>query len=213
MTNFKFPYFSRSIGEFWKRWHISLSSWFRDYVYVPLGGSRNGKLITLRNVSIVFLLSGIWHGANWTFVVWGAFHAVLFIPSIFWKAQDSTEVVAQHSVFPGLKETMQLILTFSLVCVGWIFFRSDTLGQALEFITRFTIAGNPLSLFGKTNTYLLVSGIVVLGIGQLLVTDWMNRKKEFVTFRYGMLMCVLYISEICFFGSFKNQFEFIYFQF
>lgn len=213
MTNFKFPYFARSIGEFWKRWHISLSSWFRDYVYIPLGGSRHGKLITLRNVGIVFLLSGIWHGANWTFVVWGALHALLFIPSIFFRTKNVTEVVAQHTVFPNVKEVMQLVVTFSLVCVAWVFFRSDSLSQALEFLTRFTIAGNPLTFFGKTNTSLLLSGVVVLGIGQLVVTDWMNRKKEFVTFRYGIMMCVCYIIEICFLGSFKNQFEFIYFQF
>ena len=125
MSNFKFPYFSRNIGEFWRRWHISLSTWFRDYLYIPLGGSKEGKLKSIRNILIIFLVSGFWHGSNWTFVLWGLFHSVLFIPSFISKTNRkyTTSIIAENSLLPSLKELYQIGTTFIFVTIGWVFFR------------------------------------------------------------------------------------------
>ena len=138
MTNFKYPYFSRNIGEFWRRWHISLSTWFRDYLYIPLGGSRVSKLLNIRNVFVIFLVSGFWHGANWTFVFWGAIHAILYIP-VFLMGRNrlyADNVIAQNSWLPSLKEVFQVALTFTLVTFSRIFFRSESITDAFGFIGR-----------------------------------------------------------------------------
>ncbi|WP_313790896.1 MBOAT family O-acyltransferase [Flagellimonas allohymeniacidonis] len=135
MSNFKFPYFSRDIAEFWRRWHISLSTWFRDYLYIPLGGSRVKKILTIRNVFIIFLVSGLWHGANWTFVVWGLLHAVLFLPLFFLKSNrrylDTPNVL--NSVHTFFSEVPRILWTFAMVTFGWIFFRSESLGEAVHY--------------------------------------------------------------------------------
>jgi len=138
MSNFKFPYFSRNIGEFWRKWHISLSTWFRDYLYIPLGGSKEGKWKSLRNIFIIFLVSGFWHGANWTFVVWGLFHAVLFIPSFVLKTNRKyvSSIIAEKSILPSPKEAVQALTTFILVTIGWVFFRSETIDDTFNYFFK-----------------------------------------------------------------------------
>ena len=138
MSNFKFPYFSRNIAEFWRRWHISLSTWFRDYLYIPLGGSRGGKKKTIRNVLIIFLVSGLWHGANWTFIVWGGIHALLFIPLLV-KGKNrfyvnKSLVTSKFAV--GIRDSGNMLMTFVLVSVAWIFFRAQTISEAFRYVTR-----------------------------------------------------------------------------
>ena len=139
MTNFKFPYFSRDIAEFWRRWHISLSTWFRDYLYIPLGGSRVSKPKAIRNVFVIFLVSGFWHGANWTFIVWGGIHALLFIP-LFLRGtnrKNTSDVVAEGRWLPSPRELLQMGWTFTAVTIAWVFFRADSVGIAMDYLTAF----------------------------------------------------------------------------
>ena len=135
MRNFNVPYFSRDIAEFWRRWHISLTTWFRDYVYIPLGGSRVSKAKVIRNTFVIFLLSGFWHGANWTFITWGAYHAILFLPLIMTgKNRKYTNQIAEGRLLPTLKEVGQMLVTFALAMFGWIVFRSESIRQAWEYV-------------------------------------------------------------------------------
>ena len=172
MRNFNFPYFSRSIPEFWRRWHISLTTWFRDYIYFPLGGSRCDKWKIIRNVYIVWGVSGLWHGANWTFVCWGLFHATLLaIYNIFGINTKYKQVVAYGKYLPNIRETMQIALTFFLTVIGWIIFRAESMTQAVDFLTamvsnRFFDAS---ALHGVTYIY--------FGIA-LLAVEWLQRDKQ-----------------------------------
>ncbi|MFI5161138.1 MAG: MBOAT family O-acyltransferase [Sphingobacteriales bacterium] len=138
LSNFNFPYFSRDIAEFWRRWHISLTSWFRDYLYIPLGGSKKGKLITVRNVFIVFLISGFWHGANWNFIVWGGIHACAFLPLLLLNKNRKhvNTIVAAERNLPTIKELAQMIITFGFVTFAWIFFRMHNFSDSLGYIKR-----------------------------------------------------------------------------
>jgi len=123
--NFSFPYFSRDIAEFWRRWHMSLSTWFRDYLYIPLGGSRGGTWMKIRNTFIIFLVSGFWHGANWTFVIWGFLNALYFLPLLLAKRnRNNLDVVAQDNVLPSPMELFKMLMTFGLTVIAWIFFRA-----------------------------------------------------------------------------------------
>src|SRR5690606_34552897 len=132
MRNFNFPYFSRDIAEFWRRWHISLSTWFRDYLYIPLGGSRGGIWLKVRNTFIIFIVSGFWHGANWTFIVWGALNAIYFLPLLLTNNnRNNLEIVAQGKYFPTWKEWLAMCITFGLTVFAWIFFRAENIGHAL----------------------------------------------------------------------------------
>jgi D-alanyl-lipoteichoic acid acyltransferase DltB (MBOAT superfamily) len=133
MTNFKYPYFSRDIAEFWRRWHISLSSWFRDYVYIPLGGSNGTVRRTVINVFIIFLVSGFWHGANWTFVAWGALNALYFVP-IFLMKKNRKNLDHVDSFWPGTRNFLNILLTFSLTVLAWIFFRAENMAHAFDYI-------------------------------------------------------------------------------
>jgi alginate O-acetyltransferase complex protein AlgI len=137
MKNFAFPYFSRDIAEFWRRWHISLSTWFRDYLYIPLGGSRGGKLMNLRNVFVIFLVSGFWHGANWTFILWGGLNALYFLP-LMWGNRHRTNIntVAQGKLLPAFREFVQMGSTFFLTVLAWIIFRADNLSHALSYYKK-----------------------------------------------------------------------------
>ena len=174
MRNFNNPYFSRDIAEFWRRWHISLTTWFRDYVYIPLGGSRVGKWKIVRNTFVIFLVSGIWHGANWTFLAWGAYHAVLFLPLILLgKNRKYTGQVAEGRLLPTWKEALQMLLTFALVVIGWIIFRVETIGQVWEImkgICNVSLFSMPMVVVGLKRTSLFI----VL----LLVVEWIDRTKE-----------------------------------
>ena len=137
-SNFKFPYFSRDIGEFWRKWHISLSTWFRDYLYIQLGGSKGNKLQSIRNIFIIFIVSGFWHGANWTFIIWGFIHATLYIPLFLTgrNKQYTSTVVAEDRWFPNLKELFQMGITFFLVSLAWVFFRSQDLISAIDYLSK-----------------------------------------------------------------------------
>lgn len=170
MRNFAYPYFSRDIGEFWRRWHISLSTWFRDYVFFPLGWLRRGKLLGVRNVVITFTLSGLWHGANWTFISWGFLNGLYFIPQIIKGGQKrQSAIVAQGKLWPSLKELRQMLATFSLVLVAWIFFRADSLSHAFAYIYRI-----PTSRFSGAANYNHLLFLVCLA---LLLVEWFQRHK------------------------------------
>ena len=137
LRNFAFPYFSRDIAEFWRRWHISLSTWFRDYLYIPLGGSKGGPWFKLRNTFIIFLVSGFWHGANWTFIAWGFLNAVYFLPLLFTgENRKNLNTIAEGKIFPTLKETANMAFTFILTSFAWIFFRAESITHAIHYITQ-----------------------------------------------------------------------------
>src|SRR5690606_17405213 len=135
LKNFNFPYLSRSIAEFWRRWHISLNTWFRDYLYIPLGGSQGGNWMRIRNTFAIFLVSGFWHGANWTFIIWGGLNALYMMPSMLFKTnRKNLNVVAENSIFPNVKEIIQMFTTFLLAAFAWIFFRAESVGHAISYI-------------------------------------------------------------------------------
>lgn len=210
MRNFNNPYFSRDIAEFWRRWHISLTTWFRDYIYIPLGGSRVPKAKVIRNTFIIFLVSGLWHGANWTFVVWGAYHAFLFLPLILLgKNRKYTNMVAEGRCLPTFKECGQMLLTFALVVIGWIIFRADTLGMAWDYLCRIFTAGSLKPVKG---------GLTFINIGLMLIVEWIQRSQShsFVLdkIRSHILKYAIYVDiAILLFFSYTNSESFIYFQF
>lgn len=210
MRNFNNPYFSRDIAEFWRRWHISLTTWFRDYIYIPLGGSRVPKAKVIRNTFVIFLVSGLWHGANWTFVVWGAYHAFLFLPLILLgKNRKYTDIVAAGQHYPTLRELGQIVLTFALVVLGWIIFRADSLGMAWDYIGRLFTSGS-LKPIGSTLT--LISILLMLAV------EWLHRQKthglEISYLNSHILKYTIYIGlAILMFFSYTNSESFIYFQF
>ena len=213
VKNFNVPYFSRDIAEFWRRWHISLTTWFRDYVYIPLGGSRCSKAKIVRNTFVIFLLSGFWHGANWTFIAWGAYHAILFLPLIITgNNKRYRDTVAEGRVLPSFKELAQLLLTFSIVVLGWILFRSDTILDAWSYICR--LFSN--SLFTKPDAH-GVSGFSV-AICLMLLVEWVQRFKEH-PFDLGcipsrVVRYAIYLALILIIISLGGHTEnFIYFQF
>ncbi len=176
LSNFKFPYFSRDVAEFWRRWHISLSSWFRDYLYIPLGGSKNGKYKAIRNTFIIFLTSGFWHGASWNFIAWGLIHACGFLPLLLLNRNRKhvSDVIAQDRKLPYLKELWQMTSTFAFVTFACVFFRLSDISTAFDFIRRIfvEIYINPLGNlhFGGKQ---LIPLIFLLVIG-----DWFLRNDE-----------------------------------
>ena len=209
--NFNVPYFSRDIAEFWRRWHISLTTWFRDYLYIPLGGSRVSKAKVVRNTFIIFLVSGLWHGANWTFVVWGAYHALLFLPLILLgKNRRYTNIVAEGHLLPSFKEFVQMLMTFVFAVFGWIIFRSENISQSFEYISN---------IFQRDLiTVPHIPGITSLFILVMLVTEWLTRTKEHglsiecikqhwlrITIYYILIFCIIFYSS--------ESEAFIYFQF
>jgi len=214
LRNFAYPYFSRDIAEFWRRWHISLTTWFRDYLYIPLGGSRGGKLQTIRNTLIIFLVSGFWHGANWTFIMWGAFHAVLFFPLLLLqKNRKNTNSVAEGRLFPTVMEIFQMSSTFLLVVFGWIFFRAQSISVALDYIRRIF----DKSIFSAPGYTIGISRII-LSILLLISVEWFQRNKkhglELSMVKPQILKFSIYyflIALIILFGG-KSE-TFIYFQF
>lgn len=210
--NFAYPYFSRNIAEFWRRWHISLSNWFRDYLYIPLGGNRCGQFRTVLNIVITFSLCGLWHGANWTFVAWGFFNGLLFIPLILTNRHRVSERgVAHGRALPAAREVVAMLVTFAMVLVGWVFFRSDSLAGAFGYLAR--LATTPY-LALDYHRYLLP---LVLSLG-LMVIEWFQREREHglqmarlpLLPRYAVYFALL-IAMIEF-GS-REHVPFIYFQF
>jgi D-alanyl-lipoteichoic acid acyltransferase DltB (MBOAT superfamily) len=179
MKNFSYPYFSRDIAEFWRRWHISLTTWFRDYIYFPLGGSRNGIVITVRNTFLIFLVSGFWHGANWTFVLWGILNALYFMPLLlFKKNRIHLETAANGRGFPSIKELFSMGGTFLLASFAFIFFRAESAGDAVVFIKRmFSISF--LSMPSAESLGRRTIGVMLLSTIVLIIGEWVNRKEEY----------------------------------
>ncbi|MBK8668194.1 MAG: MBOAT family protein [Saprospiraceae bacterium] len=177
MKNFAYPYFSRDIAEFWRRWHISLSTWFRDYVYIPMGGNQGTTPAKLKNIIVVFVISGFWHGANWTFVCWGLLNALLFIPLLLNKSnRQHLDVVAKAKIWPTFMEAMQMCFTFMLVMLLWVFFRADSMH------TAFCIIGKIFSSSIFQFPYLPKEGTVALTL--LLITffiavEWSGREHAY----------------------------------
>ena len=209
--NFNVPYFSRDIAEFWRRWHISLTTWFRDYLYIPLGGSRVSKAKIVRNTFIIFLVSGFWHGANWTFIAWGAYHALLFLPLILLgKNRRYTNIVAEERHFPSLREVLQMTLTFLLVVIGWIIFRSENIAQFAEFVGFMASS----SFFALP----LIPGRTLLFVLVMLIMEWLNRTNEhglvINVIKWRWLRWTIYYILIFTIILFSYQSDsFIYFQF
>lgn len=213
LKNFNFPYFSRDIAEFWRRWHISLSSWFRDYLYFPLGGSRGGIWKTVRNTLIIFLVSGFWHGANWTFIIWGLLNALYILPSVIFKTNRSNlDIVAKDRMFPTAIELFQMLFAFALTVIAWIFFRSENVSHAIEYIRDM---GNA-SLFTKP-TVLPITLMVLLIF--FISIEWLGRRENHALekfaqnwrapFRYSFY----YLLIIALFWFSGEEQQFIYFQF
>lgn len=215
--NFAFPYFSRDIAEFWRRWHISLSTWFRDYLYIPLGGSRGGLWMKIRNTFIIFIVSGFWHGANWTFIVWGALNAIYFLPLLLTKNnRKNLNIVAEDRLFPSFREFSSILITFILTVFAWIFFRAESLGQAIAIIREvlsfsFFTLPQPPNIFNTKITLILV----VL----FFIIEWLGRDGMYAisnldtklkrTYRWGFYFIII---ALMFLFSGEEQ-EFIYFQF
>lgn len=213
MNNFRFPYFSRDIAEFWRRWHISLSTWFRDYLYIPLGGSRGGRWMQIRNTFIIFVVSGFWHGANWTFIVWGALNALYFLPLLLsGRNRSNLDTVAQGRYLPSVREGMQLLLTFGLTVIAWIFFRSESVGHALQILQEIFSA----SLFSMPTVRPLV---LLIMIAVFMVIEWAGREEAFAIAKLGLnwirpLRYGLYYSLLLvIIWHWGQEQEFIYFQF
>ncbi len=213
LKNFNFPYFSRDIAEFWRRWHISLSSWFKDYLYYPLGGSRFGKLKTIRNTMIIFTVSGFWHGANWTFIAWGVYHGLLFLPLlIFDKNRKNVGPVAAGRLLPSIREAFQMVLTFSLVTIGWILFRAENITKAGNYLKG--IASKSLLSVPLHSGYHTLMIFIALMFG----IEWLERGSnhpfetvhpKYPVIRWGMY---LFLLVLCL-ANYKQDQEFIYFQF
>lgn len=215
LRNFAFPYFSRDIAEFWRRWHISLSSWFRDYLYIPLGGSKVGTGKKVRNTFIIFLVSGFWHGANWTFIIWGLLNALYIMPSIIFNTnRNNLGTVAEGKIFPSVKEALSIVLTFALTVLAWIFFRADSVGAAFAYL-RNIFEGNLFAAPEKFNLDLFI--IVIL----FFMAEWLQRSRQHAlqfepgsNMKYYGIAIVnsVVIWAIFLWGNFGNK-SFIYFQF
>ncbi len=215
MANFRTPYFSRDIAEFWRRWHISLTTWFRDYVYIPLGGSRVKKSKVARNTAVIFLLSGFWHGANWTFIAWGAYHTLLFQPLILsGKNRKYKDNVAAGRHLPGVKDCLLILSTFALVMIGWVIFRATDISMAWGYVVRmFTHFDFSMNFMGK---------FALIWVAVMLAVEWAYRDRaytldmngtkgllRFTAVRWSLYACIC-IACLLFSGS---QTDFIYFQF
>lgn len=217
MQNFNYPYFSRDMAEFWRRWHISLSTWFRDYLYIPLGGSRVGKWLNIRNIFIVFIVSGLWHGARWNFVFWGLLHALFYLPLlILHKSRNHLNIVAQNRKYPTFSEFLAMISTFMATTFAWIFFRTESLNQALGYIGGiFNTTLFSLPDFEKLDQLIV---LIILLFGFILI-EWKGRENIFSlaasnlpnqkVFRWSIYLLLAMLIFI-FHGKGK---DFIYFQF
>lgn len=220
MKNFNLPYFSRDITEFWRRWHISLNKWFIDYVYIPLGGSRGTKVMVIRNILIVFFLSGLWHGANWTFVVWGLYNGIIIaVLTLLNLNQKRSAIISESCFLPPFKEIGQIVLTFALVVVGWIIFRAEDMTQAMGYIAGICDSSIiSLPNFRDLGFSFIQISFTLFFIVLLQLIEWGQRKQEFgleiSNVRYRPVRWSIYIILMLIFSVFAGgQEEFIYFQF
>ena len=212
MQNFAFPYFSRDIAEFWRRWHISLSTWFRDYLYIPLGGSRGGTSMKVRNTFIIFLVSGFWHGANWTFIVWGFLNALYFLPLLLLKRNRiNTDLVAESRLFANFREILQMAVTFFLTVLAWIFFRANNVSHAFQYLgDMFDSTFFAVPAVFSWEVFWLVLGFMVI--------EWLGRNNQYAIeklravpkplrwfFYFGLIILMFVFTG--------EEQEFIYFQF
>lgn len=216
-TNFKVPYFSRSMREFWRRWHITLMNWFTEYVYFPLGGSRGSKVKTLLNTFILFALSGLWHGANWNYVVWGLYNAVLFVPLIVFNSGRYRDTVASGRMLPSLKEVGLILMTFVMTVLGMIIFRAPSMAELGVYLSTMFSS----SLFQVGFGYEIKVALVYSAV--MLIVEWIYREKRFaldfgdsptgiVRHRWvrWTIYVVLFVFTVLMSGLHSN---FIYFQF
>tara|TARA_Y100000589_G_scaffold166696_1_gene158676 strand:- start:3356 stop:4792 length:1437 start_codon:yes stop_codon:yes gene_type:complete len=211
--NFATPYFSRDIAEFWRRWHISLSTWFRDYLYIPLGGSRGGTWMKVRNTFAIFLVSGFWHGANWTFIIWGALNAIYFLPLLLTNNnRKNLGVVAEGKLLPSFRELFAMLITFILTVFAWIFFRAENLSHAFSYVG---------GIFSETIFQYPTAGSkkILLPIFLFMIIEWFGRENDFgiqnIGFKWNRIYRLLFyyiLIILIYFNSGKGQ-EFIYFQF
>ncbi len=221
LRNFAFPYFSRDIAEFWRRWHISLSSWFRDYLYFPLGGSKGGMWMRVRNTFIIFLVSGFWHGANWTFIIWGALNALYFMPLLLTnKNRNNLEIVAQGKKLPGLRDLLAMGSTFLLTVLAWIFFRAESVTQAFRYIRK--IFSESLFRLPDERAFIGITthpAMAILLVCFLILVEWAGREHPYALSRFAFrwprparwaFYYLLVVAVFLFMG--KEQ-QFIYFQF
>ncbi|WP_214228188.1 MBOAT family O-acyltransferase [Pedobacter sp. B4-66] len=213
LRNFAFPYFSRDIAEFWRRWHISLSSWFKDYLYIPLGGSKGSTWKKVRNVFIIFIVSGFWHGANWTFIIWGLLNALYILPSVLIKTnRNNLGIVAKGRLLPTIREFGLICMTFGLTVIAWIFFRSKSVGAALNYVSGIFSE----SLFTVPSILPLITLFLIT---VFVVIEWIGREDQYALQNFGFkwarpVRWSFYFANvwmILFFSG--NQHEFIYFQF
>jgi alginate O-acetyltransferase complex protein AlgI len=215
LRNFAYPYFSRDIAEFWRRWHISLSSWFRDYLYYPLGGSRGSTWLKIRNTFAVFLISGFWHGANWTYIVWGFLNACYFLPLMLLKKNRiHTDTVAEGKILPSFREFFGISFTFFLTVIAWVFFRAKSMHHAFQYLSGMF----DTSFFSKPGS---IPFQVLFMILILVIAEWLQRDKQHALqfdyirmpryIRWGVYYVIIML--IFTFGNFTSTYEFIYFQF
>jgi len=213
MRNFAFPYFSRDIAEFWRRWHISLSTWFRDYLYIPLGGSRDGIWMKVRNTFIIFIVSGFWHGANWTFIIWGGLNAIYFLPLLLLnKNRNNLDIVAKGKYLPSINEFLNIFITFCLTNFAWIFFRAESVEHALNYISIIFSASlwTVPEILPRTTMLLVIV---------FLIIEWVGREQQYAIANLGfnlprpMRLAIYYGLIFSIFVWGVNQQQFIYFQF
>ncbi|MCU4174159.1 MBOAT family O-acyltransferase [Carboxylicivirga sp. N1Y90] len=215
--NFAFPYFSRDMAEFWRRWHISLSTWFRDYLYIPLGGSRGTILNQIKNVFIIFIFSGLWHGANWTFIVWGAINALYFLPLLLLKRNKvNTNIIAQNSLLPNFKELIGMLLTFSLTVIAWVVFRADSLAHACDYLSGI-FSMSLISVPDFPDRIHAFSTLLLVLF--LLIIEWIGRRGQYGLERIDFIKskplrwCFYLILVFVIYWFKGSTQEFIYFQF
>ena len=214
--NFDYPYFSRNIGEFWRRWHISLSTWFRDYLYIPLGGSKGGKYMTLRNLFVVFLISGLWHGARWTYVVWGLCHVLMYVPG-FLRRTNRTFLgqISPGRIYPDLNSFVRIVITFTLTSIAWVFFRSYDMPQALGYLSKMFLQ------FYVVDDYTfecLFSPALFLSI-LMFAIEWWNRDELYGIEKIGLIRSrwlrwmIYFVIIVCISFCYRTSVQFLYFQF
>ncbi len=222
MRNFAYPYFAQSVAEFWRRWHISLSTWFRDYLYIPLGGSRAGSSRRVFNVLTTFVVSGLWHGASWNFVIWGAIHGLAMIPGILLRAGSRerrlSDVPGVGPLVPRVSTLLRMARTFLLVSLAWVFFRAPTLPDALSILQRIFSDSLNVAALGTVGDLLWARKRIFSILAAFILIEWLQRRHDHplqgiawaTPFKWA-LYTALFWASLAFAAPLTGQF--IYFQF